>query len=152
MPNWAPVSPNLEATTPTYWRRWDRCLPFCASGLNSSSSGCLLSPASLFTVTPRSNRSVFRAHALFFFFPPSRPAVASYVCLAFGRYVVEPFFMPCVAPMPLIRLVSVLGVSECLQTFRMILFCPHGASFTTRELFSLWSVLQRLSWRSTAGA
>lgn len=40
-----------------------------------------------------------------------RPAVASYVCLAFGRYVVEPFFTPCPAPMALIRLVSILGVT-----------------------------------------
>ncbi|XP_061617383.1 cystine/glutamate transporter isoform X2 [Phyllopteryx taeniolatus] len=40
-----------------------------------------------------------------------RPAVASYVSLAFGRYVVEPFFAPCEAPTPLIRLVSILGVT-----------------------------------------
>lgn len=42
-----------------------------------------------------------------------RPAVASYVALAFGRYVVEPFFAPCPAPVVLIRLVSILGLSEC---------------------------------------
>lgn len=41
-----------------------------------------------------------------------RPAVASYVALAFGRYVVEPFFAPCPAPVVLIRLVSILGLSE----------------------------------------
>uniref|UniRef100_A0A3B4V4Z9 Si:ch73-352p4.8 n=1 Tax=Seriola dumerili TaxID=41447 RepID=A0A3B4V4Z9_SERDU len=40
-----------------------------------------------------------------------RPAVASYVSLAFGRYVVEPFFAPCVAPTVLIKLVSVLGLT-----------------------------------------
>uniref|UniRef100_A0A3Q1EJE3 Si:ch73-352p4.8 n=2 Tax=Acanthochromis polyacanthus TaxID=80966 RepID=A0A3Q1EJE3_9TELE len=40
-----------------------------------------------------------------------RPAVASYVSLAFGRYVVEPFFAPCPAPMALIRLVSLLGLT-----------------------------------------
>ncbi|XP_030625656.1 cystine/glutamate transporter [Chanos chanos] len=40
-----------------------------------------------------------------------RPAVASYVSLAFGRYVVEPFFTPCVAPPAVIKLVSILGVS-----------------------------------------
>ncbi|XP_019749226.1 cystine/glutamate transporter [Hippocampus comes] len=40
-----------------------------------------------------------------------RPAVASYVSLAFGRYVVEPFFAPCEAPAALIRLVSLLGVT-----------------------------------------
>uniref|UniRef100_A0A3B4ZXZ1 Cystine/glutamate transporter-like n=1 Tax=Stegastes partitus TaxID=144197 RepID=A0A3B4ZXZ1_9TELE len=40
-----------------------------------------------------------------------KPAVASYVSLAFGRYVVEPFFAPCAAPTALIRLVSVLGLT-----------------------------------------
>ncbi|KAK2882953.1 cystine/glutamate transporter-like [Channa argus] len=40
-----------------------------------------------------------------------RPAVASYVSLAFGRYVVEPFFAPCVAPPALIKVVSLLGVT-----------------------------------------
>ncbi|XP_077449433.1 cystine/glutamate transporter [Stigmatopora argus] len=40
-----------------------------------------------------------------------RPAVASYVSLAFGRYVVEPFFAPCEAPVALVRLVSLLGVT-----------------------------------------
>uniref|UniRef100_A0A8C8DIP7 Si:ch73-352p4.8 n=1 Tax=Oryzias sinensis TaxID=183150 RepID=A0A8C8DIP7_9TELE len=39
------------------------------------------------------------------------PAVASYVSLAFGRYVVEPFFAPCVAPEGLIKLVGILGVT-----------------------------------------
>ncbi|KAF7658947.1 hypothetical protein LDENG_00005540 [Lucifuga dentata] len=40
-----------------------------------------------------------------------RPAVASYVALAFGRYVVEPFFTPCPAPIGLIKLISILGVT-----------------------------------------
>ncbi|KAM6985712.1 cystine/glutamate transporter [Aplochiton taeniatus] len=40
-----------------------------------------------------------------------RPAVASYVSLAFGRYVVEPFFAPCTAPSALIKMVSILGVT-----------------------------------------
>ncbi|XP_032360872.1 cystine/glutamate transporter [Etheostoma spectabile] len=40
-----------------------------------------------------------------------RPAVASYVSLAFGRYVVEPFYAPCAAPTVLIKLVSILGVT-----------------------------------------
>lgn len=39
--------------------------------------------------------------------------MASYASLAFGRYVVEPFFAPCPAPVVLIKLVSILGVSEC---------------------------------------
>ncbi|CAN9508447.1 unnamed protein product [Ophioblennius macclurei] len=40
-----------------------------------------------------------------------RPSVASYVSLAFGRYVVEPFYAPCAAPPALIQLVSLLGVT-----------------------------------------
>uniref|UniRef100_A0A8C9SHP3 Si:ch73-352p4.8 n=1 Tax=Scleropages formosus TaxID=113540 RepID=A0A8C9SHP3_SCLFO len=40
-----------------------------------------------------------------------RPAVASVVSLAFGRYVVEPFFTPCPAPPALVKLVGILGVS-----------------------------------------
>lgn len=40
-----------------------------------------------------------------------RPAVASYVSLAFGRYAVEPFFEPCAAPNILIKAVSLLGVT-----------------------------------------
>ncbi|KAM4615668.1 cystine/glutamate transporter [Polymixia lowei] len=47
-----------------------------------------------------------------------RPAVASYVSLAFGRYVVEPFFTPCAAPTVLIKLVSILGV-----TFVVVVNC-----------------------------
>uniref|UniRef100_A0A8C1UT24 Si:ch73-352p4.8 n=1 Tax=Cyprinus carpio TaxID=7962 RepID=A0A8C1UT24_CYPCA len=39
-----------------------------------------------------------------------RPAVATYVSLAFGQYVVEPLFMPCAAPTALVKLVSMLGV------------------------------------------
>uniref|UniRef100_H3D1F2 Si:ch73-352p4.8 n=1 Tax=Tetraodon nigroviridis TaxID=99883 RepID=H3D1F2_TETNG len=39
------------------------------------------------------------------------PAVTSYVSLAFGRYVVEPFFAPCPAPAVLVKLMSVLGVT-----------------------------------------
>nr|XP_043876302.1 cystine/glutamate transporter-like [Solea senegalensis] len=40
-----------------------------------------------------------------------RPAVIAYVSLAFGGYTVEPFFAPCAAPVALIKLVSVLGVT-----------------------------------------
>uniref|UniRef100_A0A8C3B1F8 Si:ch73-352p4.8 n=1 Tax=Cyclopterus lumpus TaxID=8103 RepID=A0A8C3B1F8_CYCLU len=35
-----------------------------------------------------------------------RPAVSCTVALAFGRYVVEPFFTPCAAPIELIKLVT----------------------------------------------
>ncbi|XP_063074231.1 cystine/glutamate transporter [Engraulis encrasicolus] len=41
-----------------------------------------------------------------------RPAVASYVSLAFGRYVLEPFFSPCSAPASLVAMVSIIGVTS----------------------------------------
>ncbi|XP_048865661.1 cystine/glutamate transporter-like isoform X1 [Brienomyrus brachyistius] len=40
-----------------------------------------------------------------------RPAAASVVSLAFGRYVIEPLFAPCAAPGVLIKLVSLLAVT-----------------------------------------
>ncbi|XP_039895292.1 cystine/glutamate transporter-like isoform X3 [Simochromis diagramma] len=44
-----------------------------------------------------------------------RPASTSLVSLAFGHYVVEPFFAPCAAPTMLIKLVSILGVIVYLR-------------------------------------
>ncbi|KAF3705233.1 Cystine/glutamate transporter [Channa argus] len=40
-----------------------------------------------------------------------RPSSASYVSLAFGRYVVEPLFAPCAAPTLLVTLVSILAIT-----------------------------------------
>ncbi|XP_068162947.1 cystine/glutamate transporter-like [Antennarius striatus] len=40
-----------------------------------------------------------------------RPAVNSYLSLAFGHYVVEPFFAPCTSPTVLVKLVSILAVT-----------------------------------------
>ncbi|KAI2665550.1 Cystine/glutamate transporter [Labeo rohita] len=40
-----------------------------------------------------------------------RPAVATYVSLAFGQYVVEPLFMPCAAPTVLVKIVSMLAIT-----------------------------------------
>ncbi|XP_008313852.1 cystine/glutamate transporter [Cynoglossus semilaevis] len=40
-----------------------------------------------------------------------RPSVTGYVSLAFGSYMVEPFFTPCAAPAALVKLVSILGVT-----------------------------------------
>ncbi|XP_074757369.1 cystine/glutamate transporter-like isoform X2 [Athene noctua] len=38
-----------------------------------------------------------------------RPANSAVVSLAFGRYMLEPFFAPCAAPLPAVKLVSLLG-------------------------------------------
>ncbi|XP_039623924.1 cystine/glutamate transporter-like [Polypterus senegalus] len=40
-----------------------------------------------------------------------RPAASSVVALAFGRYIVEPFFSPCPVPEVLVKMVSIMGVS-----------------------------------------
>ncbi|XP_068859299.1 cystine/glutamate transporter-like isoform X2 [Aphelocoma coerulescens] len=37
------------------------------------------------------------------------PANSAVVSLAFGRYMLEPFFAPCAAPVPAVKLVSLLG-------------------------------------------
>ncbi|XP_051640681.1 cystine/glutamate transporter-like isoform X3 [Manacus candei] len=38
-----------------------------------------------------------------------RPANSAVVALAFGRYMLEPFFAPCAAPVPAVKLVSLMG-------------------------------------------
>uniref|UniRef100_A0A8C8RGI0 Cystine/glutamate transporter-like n=2 Tax=Pelusios castaneus TaxID=367368 RepID=A0A8C8RGI0_9SAUR len=38
-----------------------------------------------------------------------RPANSAVVSLAFGRYILEPFFAPCAAPLPAVKLVALLG-------------------------------------------
>ncbi|KAI1238821.1 hypothetical protein IHE44_0011911 [Lamprotornis superbus] len=38
-----------------------------------------------------------------------RPANSAVVSLAFGRYMLEPFFAPCAAPVPAVKLISLLG-------------------------------------------
>lgn len=104
MPNWVRHSQNRGATTLTCWRLWDPCLPFYASGLSSYSLGWSASVSAVYSDL----RVEITSKGCWI----SRPAVVSYVSLAFGRYVVEPVFAPCPAPAALIKLVSILGVSE----------------------------------------
>ncbi|XP_057180803.1 cystine/glutamate transporter [Triplophysa rosa] len=68
-----------------------------------------------------------------------RPAVASYVALAFGRYVVEPFFMPCAAPTVLVKLVSILGVSfvVAVNCWSVSLATRTQVSLTFIKMFAL---------------
>ncbi|XP_058272624.1 cystine/glutamate transporter isoform X1 [Hemibagrus wyckioides] len=40
-----------------------------------------------------------------------RPAVSAYIALAFGHYVVDPFFAPCPAPLLLVKLTGFLGIT-----------------------------------------
>ncbi|XP_067283509.1 cystine/glutamate transporter [Pseudorasbora parva] len=68
-----------------------------------------------------------------------RPAVASYVSLAFGRYVVEPFFFPCAAPTALIKLVSVLGVTfvVAVNCWSVSMAARTQVSLTFIKMFAL---------------
>ncbi|XP_062339124.1 cystine/glutamate transporter [Osmerus eperlanus] len=68
-----------------------------------------------------------------------RPAVASYVSLAFGRYVVEPFFAPCAAPTALIQLVSILGVTfvVAVNCWSVTLATRTQVTLTLVKMFAL---------------
>ncbi|XP_034528947.1 cystine/glutamate transporter [Notolabrus celidotus] len=68
-----------------------------------------------------------------------RPAVASYVSLAFGRYVVEPFFEPCAAPTALIKLVSILGVTfvVAVNCWSVTLATRTQVTLTFLKIFAL---------------
>ncbi|KAK7129838.1 hypothetical protein R3I94_009243 [Phoxinus phoxinus] len=68
-----------------------------------------------------------------------RPAVASYVSLAFGRYVVEPFFLPCAAPTALVKIVSVLGVTfvVAVNCWSVTLAARTQISLTFVKMFAL---------------
>ncbi|XP_041716953.1 cystine/glutamate transporter-like [Coregonus clupeaformis] len=68
-----------------------------------------------------------------------RPAVASYVSLAFGRYVVEPFFSPCAPPTALIKLVSILGVTfvVAINCWSVTLASRTQVTLTFIKMFAL---------------
>ncbi|XP_076862466.1 cystine/glutamate transporter isoform X2 [Brachyhypopomus gauderio] len=72
-----------------------------------------------------------------------RAAVASYVSLAFGRYVVEPFFMPCMAPPALVKLVSILAVSfvVTLNCWNVSLASRTQVTLTFIKLFAMMLII-----------
>uniref|UniRef100_A0A8C0FF79 Uncharacterized protein n=1 Tax=Bubo bubo TaxID=30461 RepID=A0A8C0FF79_BUBBB len=45
-----------------------------------------------------------------------RPANSAVVSLAFGRYMLEPFFAPCAAPVPAVKLVSAVSSADMVLT------------------------------------
>ncbi|XP_051785488.1 cystine/glutamate transporter-like isoform X1 [Erpetoichthys calabaricus] len=63
-----------------------------------------------------------------------RPAASSVVALAFGRYIVEPFFSPCSAPTLLVKMISIIGVS-----FAVAVNC-WSVTLTTRLQIALTTV------------
>ncbi|XP_073711812.1 cystine/glutamate transporter [Misgurnus anguillicaudatus] len=68
-----------------------------------------------------------------------RPAVASYLSLALGRYAVEPFFIPCAAPTVLVKLVSILAVSfvVVVNCWSVSLVARTQVSLMVIKLFAL---------------
>ncbi|XP_072528806.1 cystine/glutamate transporter isoform X3 [Salminus brasiliensis] len=72
-----------------------------------------------------------------------RPAVASYVSLAFGRYVVEPLYMPCPAPPALVKLVSILGVTfvVAVNCWSVLLASRTQVALTFIKLFALTLII-----------
>ncbi|XP_065121719.1 cystine/glutamate transporter-like [Paramisgurnus dabryanus] len=68
-----------------------------------------------------------------------RPAVSSYMSLAFGRYVVEPFFIPCAALTVLVKLVSIFAVSfvVVVNCWSVSLVARTQVTLTVIKLFAL---------------
>ncbi|XP_034382238.1 cystine/glutamate transporter [Cyclopterus lumpus] len=68
-----------------------------------------------------------------------RPAVSCTVALAFGRYVVEPFFTPCAAPIELIKLVSLLGLTfvVAINCWSVTLASRTQVALTFLKMFAL---------------
>ncbi|XP_069083596.1 cystine/glutamate transporter-like [Pleurodeles waltl] len=56
-----------------------------------------------------------------------RPASTAVVSLAFGRYVIEPFFAPCHAPILAVKLITAVGVWAASQSI-INLLSPFGLS------------------------
>lgn len=68
-------------------------------------------------------------------FPP-RPANSAVVSLAFGRYMLEPFFAPCAIPVPAVKLVSLLGYCKY-----WLLWDCWSPSLSALDQGHLWGVI-----------
>ncbi|XP_064795157.1 cystine/glutamate transporter-like [Oncorhynchus masou masou] len=81
-----------------------------------------------------------------------RPAVTSYVSLAFGRYVVHPFSSPCAPPTALIKLVSILGYYTMMTAEELLVSDAVAVTFANRALHGLASAIPVLVAVSCLGA
>lgn len=45
---------------------------------------------------------------------PPRPAALAVLALAFGRYILEPIFMPCGVPEMAIKITTAIGISKSM--------------------------------------
>uniref|UniRef100_A0A8C4X5G6 Solute carrier family 7 member 11 n=1 Tax=Erpetoichthys calabaricus TaxID=27687 RepID=A0A8C4X5G6_ERPCA len=72
-----------------------------------------------------------------------RPAASSVVALAFGRYILEPFFSPCPAPEVLVKMVSIMGVCKLSFDFPMVLFHACFKSQPHTKLIIMISLLPK---------
>ncbi|XP_075611427.1 cystine/glutamate transporter isoform X1 [Balearica regulorum gibbericeps] len=89
-----------------------------------------------------------------------RPANSAVVSLAFGRYMLEPFFAPCAAPVPAVKLVSLLGYYAAFSTVsleqRVLLYfflCVFNMGYSCSSVVSSPdTVLTLNSWSVTWSA
>ncbi|XP_064199043.1 cystine/glutamate transporter [Anguilla rostrata] len=82
-----------------------------------------------------------------------RPAVASVVCLAFGRYVVEAFFSPCPAPSVLVKLIGILGLTlvVAVNCWSVTLASRTQITLTFIKMFALVLIIVPGIWALARG-
>ncbi|KAM9173581.1 cystine/glutamate transporter-like [Pangshura tecta] len=67
-----------------------------------------------------------------------KPANSAVISLAFGNYILEPFFAPCAAPLPAVKLVALLG-------FYIVLVLNSWSVSWTARLQNVLSVIKLLA-------
>lgn len=67
-----------------------------------------------------------------------RPANSAVISLAFGNYILEPFFAPCAAPLPAVKLVALLG-------YYIVLILNSWSVSWTARLQNVLSVIKLLA-------
>ncbi|XP_024052962.1 cystine/glutamate transporter-like isoform X1 [Terrapene carolina triunguis] len=67
-----------------------------------------------------------------------RPANSAVISLAFGNYILEPFFAPCAAPLPAVKLVALLG-------FYIVLILNSWSVSWSARLQNVLSVIKLLA-------
>ncbi|KAM4676560.1 cystine/glutamate transporter-like [Discoglossus pictus] len=72
-----------------------------------------------------------------------RPANIAVVTLAFGRYIIEPFFMPCYAPATVVKLISAVGIAfiVALNCWSVSWSANFQTAFTALKLVALGLII-----------
>lgn len=76
--------------------------------------------------------------------PPPRPAGMAVISLAFGQYILEPLFMPCVVPPFAVKLATIIGLSKDPDLFILRM----NLTLCEEEVISLTHSNQQLSFFS----